>query len=71
MHKRTPEKYGMDMIIENHIGSHWYVCMTRIAAPPGMMNANWRLTSSTSIPIRMAQRQGYSFSSCIASPLSL
>ncbi len=22
MHSKTPEKYGMDMIIENHIGSH-------------------------------------------------
>lgn len=58
----------MDMIMENAMGSHWYSCMTSMAAPPGMMNANCSETSRIVMPTRMAQRQGNSFSSCNATP---
>ena len=58
MQNSTPEKYGMDMIMENIMGSHRYCCITSIAAPPGTMNENCRLTSSTVMPIRMAHRHG-------------
>ena len=58
MQNSTPEKYGMDMIMENIIGSHWYCCMTMMAAPPGRMNANCRPMSRIVMPIRMAQRHG-------------